>query len=141
MVRAVVSVCRGRRVIPPWILLACATELEPTARVMPVCPSEEEFLGEQATLLCLWSQECGRVISTMAVEDCLRTPGDPDSLAVKALHECGATYDPCRAGECLATWRDNPVACERSFYATCPHGDWYVGGTECPQWWELGLEP
>ena len=90
------------------ILAGCPTEVDPKARAMPFCTAEPEFQEMRAKLTCRWSAQCWR--------------------------ECGATYDPCRAGECLAIWRENPVDCGVSFYSGCEWGDWYTGSEGCDVW-------
>lgn len=116
-------------------LIGCSTALDPKPRAMPFCPTETEFQDMRARLACRWSAQCGLQES----EDndpttCIKATRTDTPYDALRWRECGATYDPCRAGECLAIWRENPVDCGVSFYSGCEWGDWYAGSEGCDVW-------
>ena len=117
------------------ILAGCPTQLDPKARAMPFCPAETEFQEMRARLTCRWSAQCGLQESEHNDPSyCITLLPSPDPYDSVRWRECGATYDPCRAGECLAIWRENPVDCGVSFYSGCEWGDWYIGSEGCDVW-------
>ena len=112
-----------------YLLLACPTDLDPVARAMPLCPEEAEFQDLRVRLACHWAEDCG--LGQLQGRDLCVAQADDPVLDAQLWQECGATYNPCRAGECLAIWRQNPVDCSVSFYSGCEWGDWYDGAEDC----------
>jgi hypothetical protein len=102
---------------------------------MPLCPDEATFQEYRAKLACRWASRCSLLeVHDDEIRTCLRGLSQPDPIDALAWRECGATYNPCRAGECLAIWRENPVDCGVSLYSGCEWGDWYDGSEECEVW-------
>lgn len=118
------------------LLMACPTEVDSSARLAPLLPDEPTFQAMRAELQCAWLARCVEDPSGTALWDCAEKYSSTETLDLLALRACGATYNPGRAGECLAIWRENPVDCSVSFYSGCEAGDWYDGADECPAWYE-----
>lgn len=112
---------------------ACSAELDSKSRAMPICPDEVTFQELRAEFACRWARDCD-LLELTHLDTCINGVSTPDPFDAVQWRECGATYNPCRAGECLAIWRENPVDCGVSFYSGCEWGDWYDGSEGCDVW-------
>ena len=99
---------------------------------MPLCPDDPTVQEFRATLACQWSGRCD-LLKEQAGSDpeCVIGVSTPDPFDAVQWRACGATYNPCRVGERLAIWRENPADCGVSLYSGCEGGDWYDGSERC----------
>ena len=86
-------------------------------------------------LYCARLEQCGDLSAGKlytSMDECLavgmeETVGWLDSAEPA---QCGATYAPCEAANCLEVLRVAPAPCTRPFLSACLPGDWYADACE-----------